>query len=151
MFLLTQLHWGACLVDRMLAGAQAVFQLGGGSLWRRGGTDAVKSVGWVYQWGARTGRRGPRGSWRRGVWDFTCHLTAATSSSSWAGQTRAPSSTNSKWSPSKKKGESDIDFLLKWLYHLITAAFYCTSDPLTFTALKTSVSVNSVTFLLVLH
>ena len=102
--LLTQLHWGACLVNRVLTGAQAVLQLGGGSLRRRGGTDGVGRVGWVYQRGGGSGRRGPRGAWGRRVRDFTPRLTAPTSSSpDWTRQTRAPRSTNSKWSPAEGK------------------------------------------------
>ncbi len=107
--LLTQLHWGACLVNRMLTGAQAVLQLGGGSLWRGGGTDSADRVGRVDQWGGGTGRRGPRGAWGRRVGDFTPHLTAPASSSSthWAGQTWAPGSTNSEWSPAERRKETD--------------------------------------------
>ena len=102
--LLTQLHWGACLVNRVLTGAQAVLQLGGGSLRRRGGTDGVGRVGWVYQRGGGSGRRGPRGAWGRRVRDFTPRLTAPTSSSpDWTRQTWAPRSTNSKWSPAEGK------------------------------------------------
>lgn len=104
--LLTQLHWCACLVNCVLTGAQAVLQLGGSSLWRRGGTDSVDWVGGVYQRGGGSGRRGSRGPWGRRVRDFTSNLTAPTSSSTyWAGQTGASRSTNSKWSPAGQRRE----------------------------------------------
>lgn len=100
-FVLTQLHGGARLVDRMLTGAQAVLQLRGCGLRRRSGNDAVD------QRRGGTGRRGPRGPWRRGIRDFTAELTTTTTSSiSWTGQTRAPCRAHSKSSPLKQKEES---------------------------------------------
>lgn len=42
--LLTQLHWGACLVDCVLTGTQAVLQLGSSRLRGRGGADGVCGV-----------------------------------------------------------------------------------------------------------
>lgn len=72
---LTQLHRGARLVDPVLTGAQAVLQLGGGGLWRRGGADGVRQR----RGGARRGRPwGPRG---RQVSDLAPRLGAAASSS----------------------------------------------------------------------
>lgn len=85
------------MVNRVLAGAQAVLQLSGSTLWRRGGTAVINRV---YQWSGRPGRRWP---WGRGVGDFTPYLTTATSSD-WTGHTRAPGSTDSKWGP---KGETE--------------------------------------------
>lgn len=137
-FLFTQLHWGACLVNRMLTGAQAVLQLGGGSLRRGGRTD--DRVDWVYQWGGGTGRWGSRGPWGRWVGDFTPHLTApASSSTHWTGQTRAPRSTSSKWSPAEERDivlfffaeyftwlKTFIDFYLWKIYiDLETGMFMC--------------------------
>lgn len=117
-FLLTQLHWGARLVNRVLTGAQAVLQLGGGSLRRRGGTDGVGRVGWVYQRGGGSGRGGPRGAWGRRVRDFTPRLTAPTSSATnRTGQTRAPRGSNSKWSPAEERGERHVTKKVFWSRH----------------------------------
>lgn len=102
--LLTQLHWGARLVDRVLTGTQAVLQLGSGRLRGRGGADRVCRV---HQRRGGTRRRRPGGPWRRRVSDFVPHLAAAASSSSsssahWAGQTGA--SAGAKRSPAEVEG-----------------------------------------------
>lgn len=102
MFLLTQLHGGACLVDRVLTGAQAVLQLGGRGRGRGGRADGADGVGRVYQRGGRTGRGGARGARRRRVGDFTPDWTAPASSSDWTGQTGAPRRADSKWSPAEE-------------------------------------------------
>lgn len=124
-FLLTQLHWGARLVNCVLAGAKAVLQLGGCSLRRGGRTDGVTRVGGVQQWG---GGAGWRGSWRprgRRVWDFTPHLTTPTSPSSSStygtGQTRAPRTTNSKCSPAKERREIHVEI---WIVISQNTSYY---------------------------
>lgn len=109
-FLLTQLHWSAGLIGHMLAGTQAVLQLGGGSLRRGRGADTVDAVCWGHK---RSGGTRRRGAWRSGgwrVWDFTCRLTVPISpSSNWTGQTWTSRRYKSKWSPLKKRQEKHAD------------------------------------------